>query len=138
MRHSINLKKEYIMKTKLFTFIVSLIVCTISLFADNNTITEIPLSQTSPKGNSEQRPRTPDFDVPIEAYYQGGVIYLHFSEDIGCMDVNVTNITTGEQWQDVACSDSSVETIIISSLQGNYQITLETEVGITYSGEFTL
>ena len=88
--------------------------------------------------DNNPRPRTPDFGVPIEAYYQGGVIYLHFSEDIGCMDVNVTNITTGEQWQDVACSDSSVETIIISSLQGNYQITLETEVGITYSGEFTL
>ena len=88
--------------------------------------------------DKEQRPRTPDYFVPIEAYYQGGVIYLQFSEDIGCMDVNVTNITTGEQWQDIACSDSSVETIIISSLQGNYQITLETEVGITYSGKFNL
>ena len=138
MRHSINLKKEYIMKTKLFTFIVSLIVCSFSLIAEDDTTTRIPLSQTSPKGNSEQRPRTPDFGVPIEAYYQGGVIYLQFNEDIGCMDVNVTNITTGEQWQDIACSDSSVETIIISSLQGHYQITLETEIGTTYSGEFSL
>lgn len=126
------------MKTKLFTLIMSLIVCSFSLIADDNTTTRIPLKQTESKDNSEQRPRTPDFGVPIEAYYQGGVIYLHFSEDIGCMDVNVTNITTGEQWQDIACSDSSVETIIISSLQGNYQITLETETGTTYSGEFNL
>lgn len=88
--------------------------------------------------DKEQRPRIPDYFVPIEAYYQEGVIYLQFSEDIGCMDVNVTNITTGEQWQDIACSDSSVETIIISSSQGDYQITLETETGTTYSGEFSL
>ena len=84
------------MKTKLFTFIVSLIVCSFSLIADDNTTTRIPLKQTESKDNSEQRPRTPDFGVPIDAYYQGGVIYLHFSEDIGCMDVNVTNLTTGE------------------------------------------
>ena len=138
MRRSINLKKEYIMKTKLFTFIVSLIVCSFSLIAEDDTTTRIPLSQTSPKGNSEQRPRTPDFGVPIEAYYQGGVIYLHFSEDIGCMDVNVTNITTGEQWNDTACADSSVEVIAISTTHGNYQITLESETGTTYFGEFSL
>lgn len=138
MHHSINLKKEYIMKTKLFTFIVSLIVCSFSLIAEDDTTTRIPLSQTSPKGNSEQRPRTPDFGVPIEAYYQGGVIYLHFSEDIGCMDVNVTNITTGEQWNDTACADSSVEVIAISTTHGNYQIALESETGTTYFGEFSL
>lgn len=137
MHHSINLKKEYIMKTKLFTFIVSLIVCSFSLIAEDDTTTRIPLSQTSPKGNSEQRPRTPDFGVPIEAYYQGGVIYLHFSEDIGCMDVNVTNLTTGEQWNDTACADNSVEVIAVSESHGNYQITLESETGTTYFGEFS-
>ena len=126
------------MKTKLFTFIMSLIVCSFSLIAEDDTTTRIPLSQTSPKGNSEQRPRTPDFGVPIEAYYQGGVIYLHFSENIGCMDVNITNITTGEQWNDTACADNSVEVIAVSSSYGNYQITLESETGTTYFGEFSL
>ena len=88
--------------------------------------------------DNNPRPRTPDFGVPIEAYYQGGVIYLHFSEDIGCMDVNVTNLTTGEQWNDTACADNSVEVIAVSSSHGNYQITLESETGTTYFGEFTL
>lgn len=117
---------------------MSLIVCSFSLIAEDDTTTRIPLSQTSPKGNSEQRPRTPDFGVPIEAYYQGGVIYLHFSENIGCMDVNITNITTGEQWNDTACADNSVEVIAVSSSYGNYQITLESETGTTYFGEFSL
>lgn len=88
--------------------------------------------------DNNPRPRTPDFGVPIEAYYQGGVIYLHFSEDIGCMDVNVTNLTTGEQWNDTACANNSVEIIAVSSSQGNYQITLESETGTTYFGEFSL
>ena len=88
--------------------------------------------------DNNPRPRTPDFGVPIEAYYQGGVIYLHFSEDIGCMDVNVINLTTGEQWNDTACADSSVEVIAISTTHGNYQITLESEIGTTYFGEFSL
>ncbi|MBR6640326.1 MAG: DUF3244 domain-containing protein [Muribaculaceae bacterium] len=88
--------------------------------------------------DNNPRPRTPDFGVPIEAYYQGGVIYLHFSEDIGCMDVNVTNITTGEQWNDTACADNSVEVIAVSESHGNYQITLESETGTTYFGEFSL
>lgn len=88
--------------------------------------------------DNNPRPRTPDFGVPIEAYYQGGVIYLHFSEDIGCMDVNVTNLTTGEQWNDTACANNSVEIIAVSSSHGNYQITLESETGTTYFGEFSL
>lgn len=88
--------------------------------------------------DNNPRPRTPDFGVPIEAYYQGGVIYLHFSEDIGCMDVIITNLTTGEQWNDSACADNSVEIIAVSSSHGNYQITLKTETGTTYSGEFNL
>ena len=87
--------------------------------------------------DKEQRPRTPDYFVPIEAYYQDGVIYLQFNEDIGCMDVNVTNITTGEQWNDTACADNSVEVIAVSESHGNYQITLESETGTTYFGEFS-
>lgn len=42
------------------------------------------------------RPRTPDYCSEISAYYQNGVIYLQFNEDIGCMDVEVINLSTGE------------------------------------------
>ena len=83
-------------------------------------------------------PRTPDYCGAISAYYQNGVIYLQFSEDIGCMDVEVVNLTTGELWSDDACSDSGMETVSVSSAAGSYAITLTTDNGSTYSGEYTL
>lgn len=126
------------MKILVKTILVALVLIMpfISKGEDNNETYPIKLSPTGDNGTN--RPRTPDFGVPIEAYYQGGVIYLHFSEDIGCMDVNVTNITTGEQWNDSACADNSVEVIAVSESHGNYQITLESETGTTYFGEFSL
>ena len=84
------------------------------------------------------RPRTPDYCSEISAYYQNGVIYLQFSEDLGCMDVQVINLSTGEQWNDGACSDSGMETVSVSSAAGSYAITLTTDNGSTYSGEYTL
>ena len=60
------------------------------------------------------------------------------SEDLGCLDVEVINSTTNQQWIDVACSDNSTEAIVISTTPGNYTITLTTEDGIEYSGQFTL
>lgn len=126
------------MKISVKTILVALVLIMpfISKGEDNNETYPIELLPTLKK--DPIFPRTPDFGVPIEAYYQGGVIYLHFSEDIGCMDVNVTNLTTGEQWNDTACANNSVEIIAVSSSQGNYHITLETETGTTYSGEFSL
>ena len=84
------------------------------------------------------RPRMPDYCSEISAYYQNGVIYLQFSEDIGCMDVEVVNLTTGELWSDDACSDSGMETVSVSSAAGSYTITLTTDNGSTYSGEYTI
>ena len=84
------------------------------------------------------RPRTPDYGTEISAYYQNGVIYLQFNEDIGCMDVEVINLSTGDLLTDDACSDSGVETIAVSSTIGSYSITLTTDNGSTYSGEYTI
>jgi hypothetical protein len=53
-------------------------------------------------------PRTPDYCSEISAYYQNGVIYLQFSEDLGCMDVQVINLSTGELWSDNASGTAVV------------------------------
>lgn len=101
--------------------------------ADDNSSLDIPI-----KDNPGSLPRTPNATTPITAYYQSGVIYIQFSEDLGCLDVEVINSTTNQQWIDVACSDNSTEAIVISTTPGNYTITLTTEDGIEYSGQFTL
>ncbi len=98
----------------------------------------IPIAPGPITGNKPLRPRTPDCGADISAYYQNGVIYLQFIEDIGCMDVDVVNLTSGELWSDDACSDSQMETVIVSSATGNYTITLTTDNGTVYSGEYTI
>ena len=102
------------------------------------TAEPIPIGDEPIFVNKPLRPRTPDYCGAISAYYQNGVIYLQFNEDIGCMDVEVINLSTGEQWNDGACSDSGMETVSVSSAAGSYAITLTTDNGSTYSGEYTI
>ena len=102
------------------------------------TAEPIPIAPEPIIGNKPLRPRTPDYCSEISAYYQNGVIYLQFSEDIGCMDVQVINLTTGELWSDDACSDSGMETVSVSSAAGSYAIALTTDNGSTYSGEYII
>ena len=105
-----------------------------------NQVEQLPIyiDKLKPTEIPERAPRTPDYCSEISAYYQNGVIYLQFSEDLGCMDVQVINLSTGEQWNDGACSDSGMETVSVSSAAGSYAITLTTDNGSTYSGEYTL
>ena len=98
----------------------------------------IHIDKLKPVDIPESAPRTPEYGAEISAYYQNGVIYLQFNEDIGCMDVNVVNLSTGDLWADDACSDNGVETIAVSSAAGSYFITLTTDNGSTYSGEYTI
>ena len=127
--------------TKLILTITTLLCTVISgnVKPENPEIPDVaqpvPIRKETPEIN---RPRTPDYCSEISAYYQNGVIYLQFNEDLGCMDVQVINLSTGEQWNDGACSDSGVETVAVSSAAGSYAITLTTDNGSTYSGEYTL
>jgi hypothetical protein len=127
--------------TKLILTITTLLCTVISgnVKPENPEIPDVaqpvPIRKETPEIN---RPRTPDYCSEISAYYQNGVIYLQFSEDIGCMDVQVINLTTGELWSDDACSDSGVETVAVSSATGSYAIALTTDNGSTYSGEYTI
>lgn len=122
------------MTTRIFAFIAIIAFCSFALFAEGGVA--FPIKQTP--GNPGSFPRTPNATTPITAYYQSGVIYIQFSEDLGYLDVEVINSTTNQQWIDVACSDNSTEAIVISTTPGNYTITLTTEDGIEYSGQFTL
>lgn len=122
---------------KKFLLLSILIICfALPNLADENQEApskEIIILSERPTGSRSQ-----NTSISIDAYYQGGAIYLQFGENIGCMDVNITNHSTGEQWHDTACSDNATEVIAISSSLGIYQITLETESGAIYYGSFSL
>lgn len=95
----------------------------------------VPIRKESPDFNG---PRTPIYSKEITAYYQSGVVYFQFSENIGCMEILITNVDTTESWTDYACSEFGSESIVTSSASGNYTVSIVTDNSVTYSGEYTL
>ena len=83
-------------------------------------------------------PRTPDYGSDIMAFYQDGVIYLQFAYNMGEVEITVTNESTVEVWQQTDDSAFGTATIATSTNVGNYYITIVTDDGSSYSGNFTL
>ena len=83
-------------------------------------------------------PRTPDYGSDIMAYYQDGVIYIQFAYDMGEVEISVINETTGEMWQQTEDTTFGSALITTSTSAGNYYITIVTDDGSCYTGNFSL
>ena len=82
-----------------------------------------------------------DCTVPIEANFYGtfSSIQTIISENMGEVEVYVTNTSTGEFW--MTSFDSSIEQqsfLQISGTPGYYEIEYITESGDIYEGEFLI
>ena len=82
--------------------------------------------------------RTPNYGSDIMAYYQDGMIYLQFAYDMGEVEISVINETTGEVWQQTEDTTFGSALITTSTDVGNYYITIVTDDGSCYTGNFTL
>ena len=80
--------------------------------------------------NSNKHPRTL---IPITCVYVDGTVQLTILENLGEMELFVTNQTTGEQWSTV--NNLVLQTSIAS---GVYLVEIVTENGDTYWGTYTL
>ena len=83
-------------------------------------------------------PRTPDYGSDITAFYQDGAIYLQFAYDMGEVEITVTNELTGEMWQQTEDSAFGSTSIATSTDVGNYYITIVTDDGSCYTGNYSL
>lgn len=77
----------------------------------------------------------------IQAYYYGMFSAVHTSATLGLgeINVNVTNCSTGEFWED--CFDSSMipqHYLTISSTPGLYEVTYTTSSGDLFVGTFEI
>lgn len=80
--------------------------------------------------NSNKHPRTL---IPITCVYVDGTVQLTILENLGEMELFVTNQTTGEQW-------STVNNLVLqtSTASGVYLVEIVTENGDTYWGTYTI
>ena len=72
----------------------------------------------------------------IEAYYNNETLTLVFNKDLGDADIVVTNLATGDVWND-SVSGVCTTSIILSGDEGYYQVVIYTD-NEEYAGEFTL
>ena len=82
-----------------------------------------------------------DCTVPIEANYYGMIsgIQTSVSEDIGEVEVLVTNTSTGEFWMTSFDSSNEQQSFLqISGTPGYYDIEYITESGDIYEGTFLI
>ena len=106
---------------------------TINLCKRNNI--EIPNIKIPRIEIPKIEPRTP---VSITCTYNDGTLHFTFLEDLGEMEITVTNPSIGVV--SVSEYDSAYGSVVVpvSSENGSYLIEIVTETGEYYYGEYTL
>lgn len=102
---------------------------------DNKTVVlEIDIYQTA------KRLQRSFVDIPLECYYVGfdSSVVIVFSEDIGIVDISIVNTSTGEVFFDTVDAKDGQYAVGISGEDGLYRITITTESGDEYEGEFSI
>ena len=95
------------------------------------TVVDVDLKiEEGTSDNSNKHPRTL---IPITCVYADGTVQLTMLENLGEMELIVTNQTTGEQWRTV--NNWVLQT---STDSGVYLVEIITEDGTTYWGTYTL
>ena len=85
------------------------------------------------KGDADKTDKHPRTLIPITCVYADGTVQLTMLENLGEMELIVTNQTTGEQWRTV--NNWVLQT---STANGVYLVEIITEDGTTYWGTYTL
>ena len=85
------------------------------------------------KGKPDKDNKHPRSLIPITCVYVDGTVQLTILENLGEIELFVTNQTTGEQWSTV-----NKWVLQTSTANGVYLVEIVTENGDTYWGTYTL
>lgn len=125
------------MRKFLILFIAILLpLLALDMRADKPVNVKIPLLNTG--SGKIQRSLDASF---VEAHYYGmlSVVSTSITTDLGEIDIIVTNLSTGEYWEDTFDSSSMSQHLLsISSTSGLYEVTYTTSSGDLYVGSFIL
>ena len=100
---------------------------------DNNII----INKDTPKDSDKERPRDL-LQVPITCMYQEGSLCFTFFEDLGELEITVTNQSTGTTTIYPYDEVSGSVVVGVSNESAPYLIEIETISGDCYWGEYTL
>ncbi|MDE7127314.1 MAG: DUF3244 domain-containing protein [Bacteroidales bacterium] len=133
-------------KTIMFLAAVFMTIVSVApVFADGNgdgaskSDQNIIIIRLGTQKNSEKRHHAPA-RIPMEVSYVSfmSALKITFLNDLGSMDVNVTNHTTGEYISGTMNAAAGVTMLPISGTEGFYTITFTLPGGREYTGDFEL
>lgn len=130
------MKKFYLILIATF-FVCSLDVSASSLFEREND--RINIKMRDKKSNQAHSHRAPA-KIPIEANYNSFIsgIAITFLQDLGNVEMNVTNHSTGEYLEGATTATTGTTVLPISGTEGVYTITFTLPNGTEYEGEFEI
>ena len=123
------------MKKILFLFCLCFSLSVSGAWIGDEEVIPVEISKGQVEEHNKIRPRTP---VSITCTYSGGTLHFTFLEDLGEMEITVTNPSIGVV--SVSEYDSAYGSVAVpaSSESGSYLIEIVTETGEYYYGEYTL
>lgn len=125
------------MKKILFLFCLCFSLSVSGAWIGDEKVKPIEIEKGEIKKPNEILPRIPVI-VPITCSYNDGTLYFTFLEDLGEMQITVTNPSIGVV--SVSEYDSAYGNVVVpvSSESGRYLIEIVTESGEYYYGEYEL
>ena len=126
------------MKKTLFVLITLLLVGVGTIWSTENSESKnIIINKDTSKDLDKDRPRDL-IVVPVFCTYNNATLFFSFLEDLGELDIIVTNLSTGST--SIYEYDSAFGSVVfgVSSNSGAYLIRIITESGDYYYGEYTL
>lgn len=78
--------------------------------------------------------------IPMEAYYDANTssVYVQFLQDIGCVDITILNMCTGNYTEYKTDSCMGGASLSISEDEGDYSIVFLLSNGVIYEGVFVI
>ena len=125
------MKRVLLILSVLFSLSVS------SALADNGNSKPVEMHKGNVKDPNKVQPRDL-IQVPIACFYSDGSLFFTFLEDLGEVEISVTNLGTGVEIFDEIDSFGGNAVLEVPESSGEYQIEITTETGEAYYGEYTL
>ena len=115
-------------KLKILT-LIAFISLSASIYADtsNDQPTHVEVIKREPSNQS----RMPS-DCPISAFYQNGIVFFFFSNDIGLLNISITNDFLGKNLNYCTPSETGYYEIHLPNTHGEYNFYISTTNGDLY------
>lgn len=139
-RHAFMLilrKQTSLVMKRLIITTLMLISMTSYTWAQNSTEKTSTLMIILHKGHLEKAPRTPGMS-PITCEYHSGALIVRYLEDVGDLEIMVTNMQTGETISTLSSSMDEITRIYLTEDTGDYYLEIKISDGKWYYAYFSI